>query len=434
MKGQIIMSKKESNRVSVLERAGRKTITNRQGAQILGISSRQFRRVLSKYRENGLEGIIHKSRGKISNRSIPQTIKDHALKIIYQKYYDFGPTLAHEKLLKNHSVNMSVETLRKEMIKIGIWKPKTKKVPCHQMRERRFQEGELVQVDGSPHDWFEGRADRCTLLVYIDDATSKLLWLEFVESESTNSYFEATKKYLKTHGRPLSFYVDKHSVFRVNTTKLDSAGTDDSNGQTQFGRAMRELGIDMIFANSPQAKGRVERSNQTLQDRLVKELRLLGISSMEEGNKYLPEFMQQLNDMFAVSPKSNINAHRPVLKEQNLDEILCLKTSRVLSKNLELQYQNMTYQIQIDKGLEYTLRRTKVDVIEKLDGEITIEYKNKALKHKVIKTIQSTKEYDSKIVNKRVDEIKINQGQTYQFNLLGRTFLLWRKPDISILG
>jgi hypothetical protein len=354
---------------------------------------------------------------------------------VKREYRDFGPTLAHEKLLENHGISFSVETLRQEMIKEGVWKTKQKKKGnIYLLRERRAEEGELVQIDGSPHNWFEQRAPECDLLVYIDDATGKLLWLKFVKSESTESYFKATKEYLEIHGRPLSFYTDKHSVFRVNTTKVDSASIQDSNGETQFGRAMRELDIELIFANTPQAKGRVERVNQTLQNRLVKEMRLLGIDSMEKGNKYLPKFVEKFNRKFGVVARDNKNAHRPILKEQNLEEILCLKQTRVISKRLTIQYKNKEYKVNLEPGYEYTMRRAKVVVIEKMDGEVRIEYRGKKLNSSVIEVTKSTKIYDSKSVNKKVNEIKEKKGFQLQFNFLGGTFLFWRKPDISTLG
>lgn len=434
MKGQIIMSTKELNRISILEKALKEKISSKEGARIIGVTTRQFRRLKKRYREKGVKGIIHKARGRKSNRAIPKAIKDYAISIVREEYSDFGPTLAHEKLSENHNIEFSVETLRKEMIKAGIWKPKKRrKGSVHQLRERRYQEGELVQVDGSPHKWFEDRGMECTLLVYIDDATGKLLWMEFAESESREAYFKATGKYIGLHGRPLSFYVDKHSVFRVNTTKTDSASVNDSNGDTQFGRAMRELDIELIFANTPQAKGRVERVNKTLQDRLVKEMRLLGISSIEEGNKYLPKFIQEFNKKFSIEARSNINAHRPILEEQKLEEILCIKDTRVLTRNLMMQYKNKTYKIELDEGYEYTMRRARVNVIEKNSGEIQIRYKGKKLKYSVTKVRKKTKVYNSKNINKRVEEVKIKQGRSFQFNLFGRTFLLWRKPDISIL-
>lgn len=429
MKGEIRMSQKEIERIPILEKAILGEITNKKGAKEVGISERQFRRLKSRYRKEGAKGIIHRSRGRRSNRALSQGLKDYAIQIIKKEYFDFGPTLAHEKLVENYGIKLSIETLRKEMIKNGIWKAKRKKKSkIHLMRKRRDSEGELVQIDGSPYDWFEGRGPECDLLVYIDDATGKLLWLKFVRSESRESYFRATKEYLEIHGRPLAFYADKHSVFRVNTTRNNSASTTDSNGRTQFGRAMDELDIELIAANTPQAKGRVERVNQTLQDRLVKEMRLLKISSIEEGNEYLPKFIKKFNEKFGVKAKNRINAHRPVLKEQNLDEILCIKETRIVSKNLTIQYKNKTYQIDIKQGYEYTMRKAKVVVIEKMNGEIKLKYRGREIDYSVIKINKSTREYDTKMINKKVDKLKKKKGFQLQFKLLGGTFLIWRKP------
>lgn len=435
MEEHIKMSKKELNRIPIIEKVIQGLLTNKEGAKQIGVTERHFRRIKKTYKQKGAVGLKHKSRGKPSNREIEQEEKDKILDAVKERYLDFGPTLAHEKLLEEGLINFSVETLRTEMIKAGIWKPKKrKKARIHQPRERREQEGELVQVDGSPHAWFEDRADKCDLLVYIDDATGKLLWLEFAESETTEAYFKATEKYLKIHGKPISFYVDKHSVFRVNTTKVDSASVEDDNGLTQFGRAMKELSIELIYANTAQAKGRVERVNQTLQDRLVKELRLRNISTAEEGNKYLTKFLTEFNKRFAVKPRDEVNAHRPLLKRDKLEDILCFKETRVISKNLTIQYKNLTYRIKVDSGYEYTLRRARVMVIERLDGTITINYKNKNLEYSIISKRPKSQVIDSKVVNRRVKELKVKQGRTFQFNLLGGTFLFWRKPDISNLG
>ncbi len=435
MEDIIKMSKKELDRIPVLEKALDKKIKNKEGARQTGLSLRQFRRLKKEYKINGVKALIHKSRGKVSNREIPQEEKDFVIEIVRKRFYDFGPTLAHEKLTEEGLIDFSVETLRKEMIKQGLYKnKKRKKADIHQPRERREQEGELIQADGSPHKWFEERGDKCVLLVFIDDATGKLLWLEFAESESTESYFRAMTNYLALHGKPLSIYVDKHSVFRVNTNNSKSSATTDSNGLTQFGRAMEELGIEMIYANSAQAKGRVERVNETLQDRLVKEMRLRGITNIEDGNIYVQEFMKLFNSKFAVEPKSKINAHRPLLKEDNLNEILSLKEKRVVSKNLTVQYKNKTYLIEVKDRYEYTMRGARVDVIETLDGKVQIRYKGKDLKLKINEICKSKKICNSKNLNKTVDKLKPRQGRSYQFNLLGRTFLLWTKPDISNLG
>jgi hypothetical protein len=221
-----------------------------------------------------------------------------ALSIIRERYADFGPTLAAEKLAAHHGCSLSRETLRGWMIADGLWTDRRHRLPSpHQPRRRRECLGELVQIDGSEHAWFEGRGPMCTLLAFIDDATSRLMVLRFVPSESTFDYFRATRAYLEAHGKPVAFYSDKHNIFRVN----NGEGGD---RVTQFGRALSELSIDIICANSPQAKGRVERAFGTLQDRLVKELRLAGISTIDVANAWLPGFIAEHNARFGRAPRT----------------------------------------------------------------------------------------------------------------------------------
>jgi len=220
-----------------------------------------------------------------------------------------------------HELTLSVETVRKLMVEEGLWKPKAAKKPViHQMRERRARYGELIQIDGSPHDWFEGRAAKCTLLVMIDDATSRLMQLRFAPAETTFSYFAAVRGYIGEHGKPLAFYSDKYSVFRVNAKEAETG-----SGVTQFGRAMEELAVGLICAHSPQAKGRVERVNQTLQDRMVKEMRLQGVSGIEEGNLFVPKYIEEFNKRFGVEARSDENAHRPLQgKGQRIWTVYCV--------------------------------------------------------------------------------------------------------------
>jgi hypothetical protein len=246
------------------------------------------------------------------------------------------------------------------------------------MRERRACFGELVQIDGSDHAWFEERGPKCTLLVYIDDATGQLLELRFVPSETFFAYCEATRHYLERYGKPVAFYTDKHGIFRVNQPR--PLGT--TSGLTQFGRAMQELDIQIICANLPQAKGRIERANLTLQDRLVKELRLLGISDPDIGNAYLPTFCEDFNRRFAVAPRSHYDAHRPLGAGEDLDLILSHQLSRTLSKNLTVQANNVIYQIQTQRP-SYALSKAQVTVCESPQGAVTILYQGQALAYTV---------------------------------------------------
>jgi transposase len=406
MRGDIVMSQKESLRIGIMEKLGQKTIKLNQAARELNLSIRQVKRLKRKYREKGLLGLVHGNRGKESNHKIPEVEIERAITIVKEQYWDFGPLLALEKLKEFHEVTFGKETLRKAMIVNQIWKPKRQRLlVVHQRRQRRASEGELVQLDGSPHDWFEERGKRCTLLVFIDDATGKLLHLEFCQSESLFAYFKAVKSYLLKQGKPLAFYVDKHVVFRVNTKRNETAGVEDSNGITEFGRAMEELSIDLIFANSAEAKGRVEKVNQTLQDRLVKELRLKGISTTEEANQYLPQFIKSFNQKFAVAPRSGENAHRKLTKMDDLEKILVVKNQRTLSKNLEVQYKNKAYQIQTQRP-RYAMRKRPVTLTEDLEGRIRIYYQGKELAYQILEERPKSEIFDSKNLNLKVDQIK----------------------------
>lgn len=374
----LTMSKKELTRVEVMERLERKTLKQREAAQLLGISIRHVKRLLRAYRRGGAAGLISKRRGRPSNNRLKEDVKQQAIDLIYSNYADFGPTLAHEKLTEQHGLKLSRETVRQLMIKEGLWKAKkAKKLVVHQMRERRACYGELVQLDGSPHAWFEERGEVCNLLVFIDDATGKLMELYFTPGETTFSYFAATERYLNRYGKPAAFYCDKNSIFKVN---IKNALT--GSGMTQFGRAMKALDIEIICANTPQAKGRVERAIQILQDRLVKEMRLRAISSIEAANEYVAEFMADYNDRFAVQPKSSHNMHRSLMPNEDLTQIFTLQEQRTLSKNLTLQYKKVVYQIQTSRP-SYAMRKAQVTVCENDQGVVEILYKGQPLEYTI---------------------------------------------------
>ena len=308
MDNLLTMSRQEITRLEVIQRLNDKRLKQTEAAQMLGISVRQIKRLFRAYKARGPSGLVSRRRGRSSNNQLDPGTVQKAIDLIYERYQDFGPTLAHEKLTEVHGLKLSDESVRRLMITEGLWKPKrAKKPPVYQMRQRRACFGELVQTDGSDHDWFEGRAPRCTLLVYIDDATGQLGELWFVPEETFFGYCEASRHYFERLGKPVAFYSDKHGIFRVNQPR--PLGT--TSGLTQFGRAMQELDVQIICANTPQAKGRIERANQTLQDRLVKELRLRGLSNIDSANAFLPEFRQDYNRRFAVVPRSNHDAHRP---------------------------------------------------------------------------------------------------------------------------
>ena len=395
MEKLLTMSTKEINKLEVMQRLTRKELRQKEAAEMLGISIRQIKRILRTYRQEGAQGIVSKRRGRESNNRLRKEVKQKVLDLLMGKYRGFGPTLACEKMEEVEGLKISDESVRQIMIGEGLWKSrKARKENTHQMRERRACFGELVQIDGSPHAWFEERGAACTLLVLIDDARGQLVGLRFAEQESFHSYVQVVKPYLEQYGRPVAFYSDKHGIFRVNQP---SVGAGDA--LTQFGRAMHALDIQIICANTPQAKGRVERANQTLQDRLVKEMRLRGISNMEQGNAYLPEFMADFNQRFAVPARSQNDAHRPLDTHENLDHILTWQEPRILSKNLTIQFKNVVYQIQTERPT-YALRNAQVTVCENAQGMVTILYKGKELTY----TIFHKQEHQSEIVDtKNVD-------------------------------
>ena len=397
------MSAKELSRLEVMQRLSEKRMSQKEAGTILHLSTRQIKRLLHAYRKQGAAGLVSRQRGRQSHNCLSEDIKKRALNLLKTKYQGFGPTLAHEKLVEKENLQLSDESVRQLMIAENLWKPhKVKKVVTHQLRERRACFGELIQIDGSPHDWFEGRAGSCVLLVFIDDATGQVVQLRFVESESFFSYAQAAEDYFRRCGKPVAFYSDKHGIFRVN---LPSAGAGDA--LTQFGRAMQELEIQLICANTPQAKGRVERVNQTLQDRLVKEMRLRDIANMADGNAYLPEFMTDLNQRFAVEPRSSVNAHRPLTAKDDLARIFTWQETRTLSKNLTLQFQKTVYQIQTNRPT-YALRNAQVIVCVNAQQEIAILYNGKALPYTIYHQqakqaeIVSTKQLDLALKPKRL--------------------------------
>jgi len=356
------MSYEELDRVGVIERVIEKRLTQREAARMLGLTSRQVRRLRRGYEQDGARALASKHRGRPSNRRLPSEVRREALATVRSQYEGFGPTLAHEKLTELHDLRLSVETLRHWMIEDGLWTPRARREPrIQQPRRRRPCRGELIQIDGSDHEWFEERAPRCTLLVFVDDATSALLGLLFCESESAFSYFAAMRSYLEQHGKPVALYSDKAGVFRVN-----KGGT----GVTQFSRALGSLNIDILCANTPAAKGRVERAHLTLQDRLVKELRLRGISDVEAANAFAPEFMADYNRRFARAPRSEHDAHRPLQPSDDLARIFSWQETRLVSKNLTVNYKRVLYVLDPTAAAR-TARGQRIGIEEREDGSLS---------------------------------------------------------------
>lgn len=405
----VVMSKRETHRMQVIEQYKSGQIQQVRAAQILNLTPRHLRRLIKQYEACGPQGLVSGHRGKPSNHQLPAGIKEQALALIREHYSDFGPTLAEEYLADHHDISIGVETLRQLMLKDGLWHDKHKKKKAiHQQRLRREKFGELIQIDGSHHDWFEGRSAKCCLLVFIDDATSAIVHLYFCDAETTHDYFTASHDYFKKYGLPMAFYSDKHGVFRVNATNIDN-----NTGKTQFGRAMDELGIELINANSPQAKGRVERANATLQDRLVKAMRIANINTIEEANDFLPEFIEMFNDRFAKLPQCDANAHCELQLENGaLGHILSIHSKRTLSARLECSYNNVTYQIK-EQAMKNRLQCKKVKVIENAKGEVSIFYNDKQLGYQTIdKNCQQNKVHDDKTLNAAVDKLSGKKRKT----------------------
>ena len=366
----IVMSHKELARLEVLRdlKAGR--ISANDAASRMAVSRRHAFRLLAAFRRRGPEALVSARRGRPSNRRLPDELRRLAVAIVRERYADFGPTLAAEKLAERHGLSISRETLRQWMIAEGLWLNRRRRLPpVHQPRPRRECLGELVQIDGCEHGWFEDRGPRCTLLVFVDDATSRLMLLRFVASESAFDYFRATRTYLETHGKPVAFYSDKHTVFRVA-----KVGATRGDGMTQFGRALHELNVDILCADRPQAKGRVERAHKTLQDRLVKELRLAGASTIEAANALLPAFITAYNARLAKPPRSDRDLHRPLRPTDDLDEIMAWREERTVSSSLTLQYDKVLFLLE-PNAITRPLARQRVTVVNYPDGRFAIRHR-----------------------------------------------------------
>ena len=372
------MSDKELDRMQVLRDLSTKQITVSEAAGLMRLTRRQVFRLAKRYRQDGPAALISRRRGRPSNRSYPAAVRTEALALIKANYADFGPTLAAEKLATGHDLRLGVETLRQWMRAEGIWKDRKQRLPrVYQPRYRRASLGELIQIDGCEHWWFEDRGPQCTLLAFVDDATSRIMHARFVATESTFDYFRAARAYLERYGKPVAFYSDKHAIFRVNSKEAQGG-----DGMTQFGRALDELTIEIICANAPQSKGRVERCFGTLQDRLVKELRLAGIDTLEAGNAFLPGFLEAHNARFAKTPFSDRNAHRPLTERDNLDEVFAWREERTVTQSLTLQYDQTLFLLEPNE-VTRPLARQRVMVCDYPDGRLAIKHKGRELPFRV---------------------------------------------------
>jgi len=371
---KVTMSMRELERLKCVQGVVDGQLRLYQAAERLGLTARQVRRLVRRYEQEGPVGLISRHRNRPGNRRLKSPVADRAFGIVRELYADFGPTLAAEKLRERHGINLAVETVRSLMIAGGLWLPRKIRPPkIQQPRSRRACLGELIQIDGCEHAWFEDRAPQCTTLVYVDDATSRLMVVLFTGSESTFAYFEATRQYLQQYGKPLAFYSDKASVFRVNQPSATCG-----DGHTQFGRALYELNIDGICANTPAAKGRVERAHLTLQDRLVKELRLQRISTLDAANEFMPSFIADYNRRFGKLPRDRHDAHRPMRDDEHLDTIFAWRESRKVTANLTLHYERKLYLLP-DTPENRRFAGKYLDVLQYPDGRIEIWAAGKSL-------------------------------------------------------
>ncbi len=389
----IMVRQGELKRLHVIRKVLERVIRQVEAAEILSLSSRQIRRIIKRIRIEGDKGIIHKSRGRSSNRRIAGKIRDKVIQLYRKQYKDFGPTLASEKLLERDGIRVNDETLRMWLIEAGEWKKTRRRKKHRQWRERKHHYGEMVQMDGSHYDWFEGRGPGCVLMGYIDDATGAVFG-RFYGYEGTLPAMDSFKRYIKRHGLPLSVYLDKYKTYKSTAKPTIEDELNDREPLSNFERALRELGVEVKHANSPQAKGRIERLFRTLQDRLVKEMRLRGIRTLEEANAFLEEYLPIYNRRFSVSPKERDNLHRPLVRGLDLDTILCKKTERTLRNDFTVAHNSKLYQV------EEAIQESKVLVQDRIDGSLRIYYKDRVLRFKEI-TERPPKEKKGPVVARR---------------------------------
>jgi transposase len=430
MKWTIAMTQEELKRKTIIEQAVDKRILQREGAKKLGISERQFCRIISRYRAQGDAGLISGHRGKPSNHRLPESHRKQIAAYISDPIFDgFGPTLLNEKLREDKGITICKETLRQIMIEEGKHQPKVKrKKEPHPPRDRRCRRGELVQIDGSYHAWLEERGAKACLMLFVDDATSAVLAAEFVDQESFFAYGSLCKTYFKAAGIPVAFYSDKFSVFRANASRSIQ-----KEAVTQFNRALGALGVELICANSPQAKGRVERANQTFQDRLVKEMRLRHIDNYQDANVFLPEFVTFYNQRFTVLPRSAGDVHAPLDASLDLDFLFSIHDTRTITKDLQIHFNTVAYQI-VTRRPPQNLSGREVLIVQGPDGVVSayLNHEKLTLKifHKQSKPprVAYSKSLDPQIYTPPVD----HPWRTYGKKLNGKPVLVSDQYDISI--
>jgi len=376
--GSVRLNKKERGRLEVLKKVQAGKLSRRKGATLLGLSYRQMLRLVQRYAAEGTIGLQHRLRNRGSNRSIDHGRRERILELYKSKYHDFGPTLAAEYLLRDEREVVGVETLRHWLIDKGLWQARRQGARHRQWRERRAHWGELVQMDGSDHDWFEGRRPRASLMVMIDDATN-WTYAKFFESETTAAAMTVFGEYVGWYGLPLALYVDRDSIYETTRDSTVDEALRDASPLTQFGRAMETLGVGLVLAHSPQAKGRVERRHGVFQDRLVKALRLKRIKTLDVANRYLnDEFLDDLNERFHVEARSPTDLHRSVQRGLKLEHVLCYQEKRLVQNDWTVSWCSRILQLG-ERHQRLGLAKKKILVSELLDGTLRLTYRDNTL-------------------------------------------------------
>jgi transposase len=364
--------------MEVLRKVQKGALTLRTASKVLGVSYRQVRRIYGRYKAQGSAGLRHGLRGRHSNHRAADGRRQRIVELYEAKYGDFGPTLAAEYLKKRDGESVGVETLRRWLMDAGLWRPRQRGAQHRKWRARKECVGEMVQMDGSEHDWFEGRRLKAVLMVMIDDATNRT-YARFFEGETTAAAMEIFWGYSKCYGLPSSLYVDRDSIYETTRDATVDETLANTGALTQFGRAMKELDVDIILARSPQAKGRVERRNGVLQDRLVKALRLEGINTLKGGNQFLKEvFLPELNERFTVLPQQNVDLHRRIPRGVNLKHVLSYQEDRVVQNDWTVSWRNRKFQL-TERHQKLSLAKRRIRVSELLDGTIRLVYRGREL-------------------------------------------------------
>ena len=400
----IAMSLREIDRLRIVKGVIQRDLTQVKAAEVLGITDRHIRRLVKRVKEEGSRGIVHRSRGRASPHRMLKEVGERIAGVVEEKYMGFGPTLASEKLLERDGIRISKEKLRQLMMVHGLWQRKRRRREVHRWRERKAYFGEMVQMDGSHHDWLEGRGPGLVLMGYVDDARNNFFG-HFYGYEGIYPAMDSFKRYISLYGLPRSLYLDKHSTYKTTREPSLEELLKGERAQTQFERACKELEIEVIHAHSPQAKGRIERTFGILQDRLVKEMRLAGIRTEDQANCFLEKFLSLYNERFAKVAKKKGDLHRALPKGVNLREIFCIKATRTINNGYIVKWRGRQLLIE---DVSIAMRRRKVEIREHFDGEITIKFNGRYLKYR---EIMEPKPVAREKVKKPVDEPRKRKGK-----------------------